>query len=144
MVALSNNLLADFVVRLNVGINSGAEFVLVPYSAILFNSVSLLYIYGCINSFSIISEGKSSFLFIKVYPRFTSAGSLIKKISLISKPGLRVFWTAAEFSSNYSRKNTQGFFILSTTSGVCSSNELLLSNTLSNKLSGEVLFRVDF
>lgn len=45
---------------------------------------------------------------------------------------------------NFFRNNFQGFFVLSTPNGLCSSNELISAFMLKQPISGEILLKVNF
>lgn len=87
----NSNILADFIVRFNGGVGRGTEFIFVPYSSTLFDIVSLMYLYGCLKSFSVVTDVETSLLYIKIYPSYILGGSLVKGLTIVSKPGLRVF-----------------------------------------------------
>lgn len=137
------NLLADFVVRFNIAARRNAEFFYVPYSAINFKIVKLLLSYGCISTFGYDTHPFTKTLRIKISPSFLENKPLIRGLELISKPGLRVYWGSKELSKNFFFNNFQGFYIVSTTSGLCSSNELLLTNKLMAPIGGEILIKVN-
>lgn len=85
------NFLADFVVRLNGAIKKNADFVDVPYSNNLLKVARLLLRTGCICSFSVDTERGSSLLHMKIVLKYFENKPLLKKIELISRPGLRVY-----------------------------------------------------
>jgi len=118
------NLLADFVVRFNVAAKKNSEFFFVPYSKTNFKIIELLYLYRCIRTFSYEVHPTTKVLRLKVALFFFENKSLIRKLDLISRPGAKIYWSASEFAYKFSRNNFQGFFILSTQTGICSSNEL--------------------
>lgn len=139
---LHNNLIADFVIRFNNALKKNAQFVYVPCSTLLLSIVRLFYLNGCISSFSIERDLAKGGIFIKIYPRFTTSGAVIKSIKLVSSPGLRVFWSSSQLSKNFSKKNFQGFYVLSTNSGVRLSSTLFSSLPFNSLISGEVLLSV--
>lgn len=85
------NLLADFVVRFNVAAKKNAEFFYVPYSATNFKVVKLLFSYGCISMYGYDVSPLTKRLRIKVVPLFLENKPLVRKLDLVSKPGLRVY-----------------------------------------------------
>lgn len=85
------NLIADFVVRFNSGIKKNTQYVYVPYSHTVVKIVRLLFSYNCISSFSIDSDTNKSFLRIKIVLLYVENTSLMKKLEIVSTPGLRVY-----------------------------------------------------
>lgn len=85
------NLLADFVVRFNAAAKKNAEFFYVPYSVINFKVIQLLLAYGCIRAFAYDTDVSRKTLRIKIFPRFLENQPLVRKLELVSKPGLRIY-----------------------------------------------------
>lgn len=137
------NLLADFVVRFNVAARRNAEFFYVPYSAVNFKIAKLMLAYGCIAVLAHDTNPFKKTLRLKIIPLFVENQPLIRKLELVSKPGLRIYWGANALSRNFFSSNFQGFYVISTTSGLCLSNELLLTNKLLTPLGGEILLKVN-
>lgn len=137
-----SNLLADFVVRFNTAIKRNTEFFCVPYSNMNIKIIRLLFAYQCIKTFSldITASGKWQ---IKIVLLGLMNKPLIQRIKLISKPGLRIYWSSSELAQAYSKNTFQGFFILSTPQGICSSNELIAAHILKRPVAGEVLLKVE-
>jgi len=138
-----NNLLADFVVRFNTAIKKNLEFFYVPYSNINIKIVRLLFAYRCIKTFSIGAGVSNNRLNIKIVLLSVASKPLVQQLRLISRPGLRVYWSSSELASHYSKNTFQGFYILSTSQGVCSSNELISAHILKRPISGEVMLKVE-
>lgn len=137
------NLLADFTVRFNSSLKRNVEFFFIPYSNLNIRVVELLLKYNCIVSFSIDACDANKRLQIKVTPLYILSNPLIRQIELVSKPGRRVYWSSSELASNFSKTNFQGFYVVSTPSGVCSSNELLAAKVLAKPISGEILLKIN-
>lgn len=138
------NFLADFVVRINDGLKKNVDAVYTPYSNTLLKVARLLLRTGCISSFSVDNAHGSSSLRMKIVLKYFENRPLLKRIELISRPGLRIYWTGDELSTHFSRNNFQGFYMISTAGGLCSSNELVVANLLGKSLGGEVLFKIHF
>lgn len=137
------NLLADFAVRFNASTKKHAEFFYVPCTNTNTRVIELLYKYRSINTFSFELCPQKKFFRIKIVPIYTLSEPLIRSIELVSKPGRRVCWTAAELAINFAKDNFQGFYVVSTSRGVCSSNELILSEALGRPISGEILLKIN-
>lgn len=137
------NLLADFVVRFNVAAKRNCESFYVPYSAVNFKIARLLVRHGCIHTVSPDRNPFQKVMRLKIKPRFLENKPLVRKLELISKPSLRVYWGAVALSKNFFFSNFQGFYIISTTSGIYSSSELLFANKLILPTGGEILVKVN-
>ena len=138
-----NYILADFVVKFNTSTKKHVEFFFVPYSNINIKIIRLLFNYRCINAFFVEFNALSHKLHIKIIPVYLDSKSLIKSVELVSRPGLRIFWTAKNMSVQLSRNNFRGFYILTTSSGICSSHELLIAHILDKPISGEILLKIN-
>lgn len=139
-----SNLLADFVVRLNLGAQNRVEHVIVPYSIMTLRLTRLLIEQGCVNSFFIVRDSDKSCLLIKVKMKYIHGKSAMARVNLISKPGLRRYWTADELFKHFSKNMFQGFYVVSTSAGLCTSSEVLLLRGLKRRVSGEVLLKIFF
>lgn len=137
------NLLADFSVRFNASLKRHADYFYMPYSNLNIRIIELLLKYNCIASFTVDACRNSRRLRIKITPLYILNAPLVRRIELISKPGHRVYWSAAELASNFARANFQGFYIISTPSGICSSNELIAAKVLEKPISGEILLKIN-
>lgn len=137
------NILADFVVRFNANAGKNKKYFYVPYSNIVVRIVKLLFSYRCITLFSMDVDPDTKILRIKIIPKYLMDKPIIRHIDLISKPGLRIYWTVKELAINYSRNNFQGFYVVSTSNGICTSNEFTASNILKTPFSGEILLKIN-
>ena len=97
-----------------------------------FNVLNILYKNGIIYNFKV--EGRE----INVSLKYLQNRPVFYSIKVISKPGKRVFWTLGQLSLNYNRNNFSGFYILSTSKGLITSNDCLLGQCI----SGEVLLKI--
>lgn len=138
------NLLADFVVRINSGLRRRSKCVYVPYSSLTLRVSRILFSYNCIVSFNVVTGSTPSTFLIKIVPLYVNNASILRELTLMSRPGLRLYWSAHELSEHFFRNNYQGFYIVSTSQGLCSSNDLILSNILKKPISGEVLLKLSF
>jgi ribosomal protein S8 len=85
------NLLADFIVRFNAGINKRATFICVPYSHVTVKVVRILFDFNCIVSFSVMPNQKRNGLCIKIIPLYINNACVVKSLELMSRPGLRLY-----------------------------------------------------
>jgi ribosomal protein S8 len=78
-------LLADFITRLNVGMQAHLRFTFVPYSDLNFRLLKLFYDNGLIDRFHPY-RGE-----IKIYLRYNPARRAFCSFQLVSKPSKRVY-----------------------------------------------------
>lgn len=138
-----NNLLSSFSVRFNACAKRKVADFFIPYSRLNLQVCQLLLNYNCIGSFTVDVNHLNKKLRIKIKPLYILNEPLVRRVDLISKPGHRVYWTAHELSLNFSRNNFQGFYVISTSIGLCSSNELIAATRLEKPISGEVLLKIN-
>jgi small subunit ribosomal protein S8 len=131
---MSNYILSDMVSRLKVATRNHFVSVKVKYTVLCLNVLNLLYKNGFIYNIKIV-DNDQLIIFLKYYqnrPVFYS-------IDIISTPGKRVFWTLGKLSLKYSKLNFSGFYIISTSKGLVTSNDCLLGQSI----SGEVLLKIN-
>jgi ribosomal protein S8 len=78
-------LLADFITRLNMGMQAHVRFTLVPYTDLNFRLLKLFYENGLIERFYLY-KGQ-----VKVYLRYNPARRAFCFFQLVSKPSKRVY-----------------------------------------------------
>ena len=140
-----NNLLAYLVSRLSIGIKLHEHSVNIPYTKFNLKILSLLLEQGCLRSFYVDkNESIKSKIFIKVYLKYFAGQSVLKKIKLISKPSLRVYWNFSTLANNFHRNNFQGFYVVSNKKGIYTSTEILLLSSYLKRGSGEIILKIDF
>lgn len=127
----SNSFLASFISQLNIGCIRRLRYIKVDYSKISIKIVRLLYEEGVIRLF--LLKNNKIFIFFKYFK-----GLNLFKFKLISKPSKRVYLSLRKLSLNYNKNNFSGFYVLSTSFGLMTSNNSLLSS----HVSGEILFKV--
>lgn len=127
-----NYLLADLVSRLNVSSRRHLDCVRVSNSSFTLRVLVILYNNGVIRGFQVRRN------YIVVLLKYFLGRSVFKEITIISKPGCRIFWRLGRLSLNYSYNNFSGFFVISSPKGLITSNDSLLGF----RLTGEVLLRV--
>lgn len=127
-----NYLVGDLISKINLGAARRLRFVKVNLTDTALDILRILYSQGAIRSF--IIKGGSILVYYKYY-----LSRIAINLSIISKPGNRVYWTLNKLSLKYSLHNFSGFYIISTQKGLYSSNYCLLQG----HLSGEVLIKVE-
>lgn len=140
---MTNYHLADFAVRFNNCITKRFNCFYVPYTNISMKTIALLQLRGCIRSFYIEPCQETGKVRVKVFPLYHETKPFIKSIELISKPGLRVYWSLPELSVRYFRNNFQGFYVVSTSQGIRLSDELIRTSWLYGSTSGEILLKIN-
>jgi ribosomal protein S8 len=110
--------------------------------------LNLLVDQGCFRYYSIIYKLLKcgiTWLSVKVFLIYIAGSdSLIKEFILVSKVSKRVYWTLDILFMNFSKRAFSGFYIISTSKGLCSSAELIWRIPLMGKMSGEILLKVSF
>lgn len=127
-----NHLISDLVSRINFGAIRRLRFIKVDLNDTVLEILKILYKQGAIRSF-IIKHDK-----ILIYYKFYLS-KIIVKLSIISKPGNRIYWSLNKLSKNYNFYNFSGFYIISTQKGLYASDYCLLQG----RLSGEILIKVE-
>lgn len=137
------SVLADAVSRIKVAYAHRDIFVRLRYSKFLTCILDVMVNQGCLRSYS-IEKDDLIHVIIVVHLKYYRSMPVIKNISLVSKPGLRIFWTIGALTKKLQRSTFQGFFLISTSCGVYTSTELLLLDCVSDKISGEIILKIDF
>lgn len=130
-----NHQLSDLLVRIQVGGRTYDKIIKVQCTVYNLKILSVLYRQGAISSFY-VGNHKDIFVYLKYF----FGKPFIRNIKVISTPGKRVYWTLNELSRNYNRNSLNAFYILSTSKGLLTSTECLLSH----RLGGEVLLKIEF
>jgi ribosomal protein S8 len=129
---MTNFALADLIARLNI--SSKKRLVSVRVSFTKF-SLSVLHIFlknGIINGLTIENN------YITVYLKYYKLKPVFRELIIVSRPGKRVFWTLSFLSLKYSVSNFSGFYIISTSKGLLTSNDCLLGLNV----SGEIILKI--
>ncbi|WPX98084.1 30S ribosomal protein S8 [Candidatus Fokinia crypta] len=125
-----NSIFCDSITRIRNACMVKRDFTILRYSKLLINLLNLLKTEGYIDSFEIFQERKG-IRFIKVTLKYYHSQSVIKKISVVSKPGCKVY-TKADRIPKY--MDGLGTVILSTPKGLLPDRE-----AREMKVGGEVL-----
>ena len=114
---MTNYNISDTVSRLNSAINTRLKSVNIPCHKLNFQLIYLLYKQGVIRGFKVL---QSSF---RVFLKFYNNTPICYKMKIISRPGRRVYWNLNRLSKVYSRHAFSGFYVVSTSIGLVSSND---------------------
>lgn len=128
----SNFSIAALVSQLNVAASMHLENVKVINTDLTARILFLLYKNGVIRGFFVKNA------FILVFLKYFLGKSLFRSISVVSRPGCRVFWSLRALSLLYYFDNFSGFFVISSPKGLITSNDSLTGL----HLSGEILLKV--
>jgi small subunit ribosomal protein S8 len=126
------DLLSDFLARIRNGYTRRLPYIEVRKNNITVSSLTLLYRYGLITNFSILSDYS-----ILVTLKYKNGQPALREVRRISKPGDRKYASCKNLRAlrkRYLGLRT-GMFILSTSLGVLSDTESLF-----RKVGGELLF----
>lgn len=128
----SNFSIASMVSQLNVAARMHLENVKVVNTDLSMRILFLLYKNGVIRGFFVKST------YILVFLKYSLGKSLFRDISIVSRPGCRVFWNLRLLSLIYNFNSFSGFYIISSPKGLITSSDSLIGL----HLSGEVLLKV--
>lgn len=121
---------SDYLTRLRNAQQAGHRRVDVPASKLKRAMTKILVDKGYVNNFIDITDNKQGVL--RLFLKYDAYGQpVIKKLSRVSKPGLRKYCGADEIPSSY---NGLGVVILSTSNGVMTDKE-----AKKMKIGGEIL-----
>lgn len=126
--------IADLLTRVRNGYMAAKETVLIPYSRVKENILSVLHTEGYINGYE-VNKSKDNKSQLEVNLKYFKGKPVINKISRVSRPSLRVYKGKDELPKVL---GGLGISIISTPKGI-------LSNKQAKKLSqgGEVLCLVE-
>ena len=127
-----NFIIGDLISRINFGATRRLRFIQVNLNDITLDILQILYKQGAIRSF-IIKNNK-----VLVYYKYFISRVAIK-LSIVSTPGNRIYWTINKLSNKFNYHNFSGFYIISTQKGIFSSDYCLLQG----RIAGEVLIKVE-
>jgi ribosomal protein S8 len=125
--------IANFVSRLNIGIISRLRSIKIRKLQIFLRLLKIFYKYGIIRSYCIKEEH------ILIYFKYHRGRNVCSKLSIVSKPSKRCYWTLGKLSKNYNNNNFSGFYILSSQKGLTTSDHCLLKG----HRGGEVLIKAE-
>ena|ERR1700744_1403002 len=131
LIKSTNSLLSTLIAQLNLGSLCRLRYIIINNSKLTFDIIQLLYKEGVIRLY--ILEKTKILVFFKYFK-----GCNLFKFKIISKPSKRIYMSLNKLSLKFSKNNFSGFFVISTSNGLMTSNTCLLYKYL----SGEVLFKV--
>lgn len=127
-----NYLISNLISRINFGAIRRLRFIKVELNDTSLEILKILYKQGVIRSFFIKND--KILIYYKYY-----LSRIVVKLSIISKPGNRIYWSLNKLSRNNNYYNFSGFYIISTQKGLYASDYCLLQG----HISGEILIKVE-
>jgi small subunit ribosomal protein S8 len=128
-----NFILSDMISKLNIASKNRIVSIKVKNTKFCLNVLNILYKNGVIRNYYINEK------FINIFLKYYQNRSVFYNIEVISRPGRRVFFSLNNLSLKYSFNNFSGFFIISTSKGIFTSNDCLLGYGI----SGEILLKIN-
>lgn len=126
--------LADLICRIKVAYKSYFTSIKVLKNKISIHFLYLLTKIGLIRGFFILEKENH----ILVYLKYKNKKPALYNIEIISKPSKRVYWSLNVLSHFYRKHAFSTFYIISTSKGLITSNEAILSKSI----SGEILCKI--
>ena len=130
-----NYLFADTVVRIKNAQSVKKNYVIVHFSNLIINVLTILVNYGYIDKIRKICIRKNIFM-IKVFLKYKglSLVPVIREFTIVSKPGRRIFFSCKKINCFY---EGLGIIVISTSKGVITD-----SKAKQIKIGGEVLCKI--
>lgn len=130
---LTNHIISNLVCKINNGSKRRLRFIIIDYNTKILDVLNILYINGVIRSYRIIDSNK-----LRIYLKYNMRSDRIK-LSIISTPGNKIYWSLNKLSQFYNRNNFSGFYIISTIKGLRTSDYCLINKMM----GGEILIKVE-
>lgn len=127
-----NYFIGNLVTRINQGSIRRLRYIKLEINNTTLKILKLLYNEGVIRTF-IIKKDK-----IWLYYKYHNS-RVAFKLSLISKPSNRQYWSLRKLSCKFNNNNFSGFYIISTQRDIYSSHECLIFR----HISGEAIIKVE-
>ena len=130
---LTNHAISNLICKINNGSKRRLRFIIINYNVKILDILEILYKNGVIRSYRIIDAFK-----IRIYLKYNMRSERIK-LSMISTPGNKIYWSLNKLSQYYSKNNFSGFYIISTIKGLRTSDFCLINKMI----GGEILIKVE-
>jgi len=126
--SMSNYIIGDLISRLRVALNGHLSRIKVLNSKISLNILAIFYENGLICGYQIENQ------FIMVYLKYYKNLPVFLNIKLISTPGKKVYWSLDQLTLKQNKRNFNGFYIISTSKGLITSNSCILGKNICGKI----------
>jgi len=130
---LTNHLISNLISKINYGVQKRLRFLNIDKNETTLKLLRILYVNGVIRSYRILNEDK-----VSIYFKYFTCNKAFK-ISVVSTPGNRVYWSVNKLMKNYNKNNFSGFYIISTQKGLYTSDKCILDGNI----SGEILMKIE-
>jgi ribosomal protein S8 len=130
---LTNHAISNLICKINNGSKRRLRFIIVNYNNKIIDLLDILYKNGVIRSYRIIDVNK-----IRIYLKYNMRSYRIK-LSIISRPGNKIYWGLNKLSQFFNKNNFAGFYIISTIKGLRTSDYCLINKMI----GGEILIKVE-
>ena len=129
----ANYRLALLVSLLNVASRSHFSSLHVAHCPLYLRIIHILTKKGVLRSYSYHPK------YVKVYFKYKKGVSAFTSLKVVSKPGNRKWWTCSKLELNSTFLSFSGFYVISTSKGLLTTQEALIDL----KVSGEILLKVE-
>ena len=129
----TNYLLSYLTSKINLGAKKRLRFFKMYYNPTLLEFLKILYKNGALRTYRFQANG-----LVDVYLKYNRSRARVK-LTVISSPGNRVYWSVNKLSQYNNNHSFVGFYIVSTPAGLLTSDECLLGGTQ----GGEILLKVE-
>ena len=130
---LTNHLISNLTTKINYGTQKRLRFINVESNKITLKILNILYKNGAIRSYKILNTNK-----ISIYFKYYICNKIIK-ITILSKPGNKKYFSLNNLIKNYNNNTFSGFYIISTQKGLFTSDICLLKE----HCAGEILLKIE-
>jgi len=130
-MSIGNHLVSNLVSKINYGSRKRLRFIKVVLNSTTLELLEILYNNGVIRSYRV--EQDDVYIYYKYY-----LCQIAVNLTIISKPGNRIYWTLNKLSAKYNNNSFSGFYIISTQKGLYTSDVCLIRGIA----GGEILIKV--
>jgi len=125
---------SDLIIRLKWAYKSHYSSIKVIKNKFTIKFLYLLQKIGLIRGFFFLINENN----ILVYLKYFNGRRCIFNINIVSKPSKRIYWTLPFLLKNYRRQDFSTIYIISTSKGLITHNDIILSKNF----SGEVICKI--
>jgi ribosomal protein S8 len=125
---------SDLIIKLKWAYKNHYKSIKVLKNKFTIKFLFLLQKIGLIRGFFFLLNNNN----ILIYLKYKRGAPSIFEMNLISKPSKRIYWTLNFLSKNYVRSNFSTIYIISTSKGLMTQNDILLTK----QFSGEILCKI--
>jgi len=130
-MSIGNHLISNLISKINYGSRKRLRFIKVGLNSTTLELLNILYTNGVIRSYRV--EHDDIYIYYKYY-----LCQIAVRLTIISKPGNRIYWTLNKLSTKFNNNSFSGFYIISTQKGLHTSDFCLTRGIT----GGEILIKV--